>query len=45
VAEQAVLDLVPFTRAGWVMADLDGQARDVREPLEFESPEPRGIAL
>lgn len=45
VAKQLVLNLVPFTRARRVMANLDGQTCDVCEALEFESPKPRSRAV
>ena len=32
-AEQAMLDLVPFRRARWIVPDLDGEAGLVRELL------------
>ena len=33
VAEQAMLDLIPFRRAGRVMPDFDGEPHFVRELL------------
>src|SRR5206468_3152849 len=45
VAEQAVLDLVPFARARWEMAHFDDHARFVRKPLEHQLPEPIARAV
>jgi len=38
VTEQAVFDLVPFRRAGRIVADDDGQTRLVGELLQLDFP-------
>jgi hypothetical protein len=39
VTEQAMLDLVPFRRAGRIMANADGQSGFVGELLQFDFPQ------
>jgi hypothetical protein len=39
VTEEAVLDLVPFRRAGRIVADADGQAGLIGQRLEFAFPQ------
>jgi len=44
-AEEAVLDLVPLRRAGWIVTDRDAQARLGGEPdqVEHECPHPWSV--
>ena len=46
VADESVLNLVPFGRPGRKVGDADGETRAVREPLQFRLPDtgPRAIA-
>ena len=43
--KQAVLDLVPLARARRKMTDRNGQARVIRESLEFDFPQPQAPAI
>ena len=38
VAEQTMLDLVPFTRARWKVTHFDLNAKEIRESLQFVFP-------
>ena len=40
VAEQPMLNLVPFARAGRIVTDFDDQPRGIGDPLQLPSPEP-----
>jgi hypothetical protein len=45
MAEESMLDLVPFARARWEMRDVDGDAQVVGEPLQRGLPAARPIPV
>ncbi len=45
VAEQAMLDFIPFAGARRIMADLDNPAGGIGEPLQFQLPQPCAMAI
>ena len=45
VAEPPVLDLIPFTRSGWEVADGQHQARLTGQILQDDFPESRAVVV
>jgi hypothetical protein len=45
MAEQPMLDFVPFAGPRGIMADFDNHARGIRQPLQFVFPQPIVIAI
>lgn len=45
VAEQPMLDFIPFAGPRWIMADLDNESGGIRQTLEFVLPQPIAMAI
>jgi hypothetical protein len=45
VTEQAVFDLVPFARPGWIVTDFNSHSRFISQSLQLKLPKPVTVAV